>query len=262
MMTIRIIFYLQFVAAFSYGWTDEETFYPYQSWQSVAFSNGPLLSWNSREGQARLKNSEHSNSFSALALHFHREIKPGYSGIASAVIVLNALPTKKIPFQKRVAPLLFTQDAFLNERTERVKSRSSFELPPQKTESPSNGLSLIEFQGLVLSHGTRIEVIHVSELKNDTGLEHFRNTLKKNLLSENKFIVVCFQPKLLGIRNRIPQHHFSPVGAYHKGTDSILIMDVSNDLSPWYWVPAQELFRAMKTGDTQNRGGGYAIIGY
>jgi hypothetical protein len=43
--------------------------------------------------------------------------------------------------------------------------------------------------------------------------------------------------------------HWSPLAAYHAGSDRFLVLDVARVRYPPYWVRADDLFRAMATHD-------------
>ena len=98
-----------------------------------------IVSWNSQQGQQRLLRSKHKNDYFQLAHHFQPQANPLYCGIASSVIVLNALRLKKnsVPSQSliemdkpqvlgggRLAYPSYSQLTFLNEKTDVVKLRS------------------------------------------------------------------------------------------------------------------------------------------
>ncbi len=43
--------------------------------------------------------------------------------------------------------------------------------------------------------------------------------------------------------------HWSPLAAYHEGTDRFLVLDVARFRYPPYWATAADLFKAMNTTD-------------
>jgi glutathione gamma-glutamylcysteinyltransferase len=81
-----------------------------------------------------------------------------------------------------------------------------------------------------------------------TPLEKFRSYLDKSCRSDKaeSFIIANFDRQVLG---QTGSGHFSPIGGYNREHDLALIMDVARFKYPPWWVPVEELWRAMSVGD-------------
>jgi len=102
-----------------------------------------LVDWNTEEGKSRLARAEYKTDFFQLAHNYQPQANPLYCGIASSVIVLNALRLDRnaVPSQKslevvapeslgggRLSYPAYSQLTLLGERTEPVKPRAVIEL--------------------------------------------------------------------------------------------------------------------------------------
>ena len=84
-------------------------------------------------------------------------------------------------------------------------------------------------------------------------LDDFRQDCR-SVLSDtsdrNPLLVVSFSRQALG---QTGDGHFSPVAAYNDKTDEVLVLDVARFKYAPYWVPVEELYRAMQDVDTVSR---------
>jgi hypothetical protein len=79
-----------------------------------------------------------------------------------------------------------------------------------------------------------------------------RRELLANLSKPGDFVLVNYARAALG---QPGGGHISPIAAYDKKSDSVLVLDVNPNRAPWVWVPVDALIAAMRTKDTQeNRG--------
>lgn len=231
-----------------------------------------LVAWDSPTGRDRLMRSEYKNDYFQLAHNFQPQANPLYCGIASSVIVLNSmrLPTGRVPNQKAIEVKVpevigggyldypsYSQLTFLGEKTESVKARVKIELKNQNDpkEKLDPGLRLQNLHDVLEAYGARIQ-LHYADRKPDEGIEVFRSTLKKVLSDSTDFVIVNFHGKTMGAPS---DGHISPVAAYDEKSDSVLLLDVAGYLNPWYWTPAEYLYRAMHTKDGDNYRG-YVVI--
>ncbi len=221
-----------------------------------------LVRWNSAEGIIYLQRSKYKESFFLLANHFQPQINPLYCGIATTVILLNAmrLPKASAPSQKALEvhkPIAmgggiihfpsYSQLTLLNHETDRIKPRSIINLEnitEVNTTDPNAfdpGLTLDELMKILEFYQTQVKINYADkELKE--GLAVFREDIKLTLSSVDRLIAVNFLGSQLGTTTG---GHISPLGAYDEETDSVLILDVAGYKNPWYWVPIEHLYGAM-----------------
>lgn len=231
-----------------------------------------LVNWNSTEGRARLARSGHSQDFYQLAHHYQPQANPLYCGIASSVIVLNALRAGRaaIPSQPAVevripsawgggaiAYPLYSQATFLDVRTEPVKRRAVIEFREAGADGrPDPGLSLQQLRGVLEAYGTRVTAQH-ADAPEAVGVSAFRQQVRQILGESEQFLIVNYDSSRIG---QAGGGHISPLAAYDDDSDSVLILDVSGHLNPWLWVPLRDLYLAMHTRDGE-RYRGYLIVG-
>lgn len=235
------------------------------------------IPWHEREGRKRLFESRYNKHFFELAHRFQPQIKPTYCGVASAVMVLNALRIKTgLRIDSGLEVLVptshgggampynsYSQLTFLNEETDVIKRREWIEGITVECETTGDvvfepGLNLEQLGAklklYLLSVQTRHAEPETHPMKNPVG--RFRQDLMAYLNDANTFIIVNYYGKAIGKR---VGGHFSPVAAYHEETDSVLVMDVAGHKHPWFWVPLKELYHAMTTKDGKEMRG-YMLV--
>lgn len=225
-----------------------------------------LVAWNSQEGLRRLTRTQYKEDFHQLAHTYQPQINPLYCGIASSVIILNALrlapglvPSQK-PLEVNIPKVLgggtipfreYSQLTFLNKDTDKVKPRAIIDLENITQENTkdvskfSPGLKLAELKGVLEVYDL---VVEMSYADNDPkeGSAAFREDVKSILNQPKHFLVVNFVGKLIGAPTG---GHISPVVAYDEQSDSVLLLDVAGHKNPWYWVPVEHLYQSMHTKD-------------
>jgi hypothetical protein len=232
---------------------------------------GVLVNWNSGEGRARLARADYKEDFYQLAHHYQAQVNGLYCGIASSVMVLNALRTGRlsIPSQKAmevqipsawggqaIAYPLYAQPSFLDEKTEKVKPRSVIEFREAAANGkPDPGLTLQQLRGVLEAHGARA-VAHHADMPEAEGVAAFRQYLKQMLGEGERFVIVNYDSRRIG---QMGGGHISPLAAYDGASDSALVLDVSGHLNPWLWVPVRDLYLAMHTRDGETYRG-YVIV--
>ncbi|MGF1486002.1 MAG: phytochelatin synthase family protein [Prochloraceae cyanobacterium] len=193
-----------------------------------------LIELNSVEGEILLKQSQAREDYIPLSMHFVTQKNPAYCGVASIVMVMNAMsiPAPATPGFRNYR--FFNQDnLFLNPRTETVITAETV---------ARMGMTLEEIAGLLESYPVQTEVYHGSEVT----LDEFRDLIVKNLQQDDNFAIVNY------LRREIGQErggHISPIAAYDRRTDRFLILDVSRYKYPPVWVKAEELWQATNTLD-------------
>ena len=235
-----------------------------------------LISWNSEEGKKRFFRSKYNNDFFQLAHHYQPQANPLYCGIASSVIVLNSIraASGKIPVQPQfsvkkpevlggdVVPYnLYTQATFLNDVTDKVKSRNIIQLKNisnSGNDSPKQfdpGLKLAELKGVLESYQLAVEP-YPAAAEVGPGVKKFRDNIKQTLSESKKFMLINYKSDMVG---QLGSGHISPLGAYDEQSDSVLVLDVAGYQNPWIWVPLRDLYASMHTRDG-DKYRGYLIV--
>ena len=231
-----------------------------------------LIRWDTEEGQTRLARSSYKNDFFQLADNFQPQANPLYCGIASSVIVLNAmrLNRNEVPSQRSLEVVVpssmgggrlqyreYSQMTLLDERTEPVKARVVIELKNAGDGAGKiqPGLTLAQLKGILEAYHARV-VLHYVDTDSEDAIRSFRKDLKAVLTDSERFLVVNFKGKALGTST---DGHISPVAAYDEQSDSVLVLDVAGHRNPWYWAPAADLYGAMHTLDGEHYRG-YLVI--
>ncbi len=205
-----------------------------------------LINFNSSQGEIFLVESQARQDYIPLSLQFETQDNLAFCGVASIVMVLNALSIPAPTATEWVRYNRFTQDNFFdNPNTENVISKETVS---------RQGMTLQELGGLLESYPLDVEVYHGGEVS----LEEFRQRIVNNLQQENNFVLVNY------LRSSIGQQrggHISPIAAYHEESDRFLILDVSRYKYPPVWVKAEELWNATNTVDsTSEKTRGFVLI--
>jgi len=219
-------------------------------WVLMAAPGPALVPLASEEGMARLARSTARVDFAHLANEFESQENKAFCGVASAVVVLNALRARDERFPKPEDSRRFTQADFFTPETDAVKRKDEILGSPRAPGSrPSGGLQLRQLAKLLVAHGLSVEVRVADE---GLAAATIRSELLKNLATEGDYVIVNY---LRGGVGQLGGGHISPLGAYDQASDSVLVLDVNPNAQPWSWVPLGALIEAMKTKDAvENRG--------
>ena len=195
-----------------------------------------LVPLNSIEGEQLLMTSVARQDYLPLSVHFVTQKNQAYCGVASIVMVLNALsiPAPKAPELGNFR--VFTQDNVFNEQM--FKVRKPFVIS-------FLGMTLKQLGQLLESHPVKAEVHYASDMT----LDKFRFMAVKNLQESDNFVLVNYLRKSIGQQR---WGHISPIAAYNHQTDRFLILDVSRYKYPPVWVKASELWQAMAIRDAES----------
>ncbi|MEI8257947.1 MAG: phytochelatin synthase family protein [Deltaproteobacteria bacterium] len=204
-----------------------------------------LTALDAPEGRRLLVTSDANADFFRLANHWVSQQHGAYCGVASAVMVLNAMQLAA-PAVPAWAPYnTFTQDNVFDPATLRVLSPGSV---------TRGGMSIDQLGQLLASHGAGARVVHAS----DATLDMFRGQASENLAEPGNYVLVNYDRAGVGQET---MGHISPLGAYNAAADRFLIMDVARYKYPGVWVAAVDLWRAMRTTDpSTDRSRGYVLI--
>lgn len=205
-----------------------------------------LINLNSPEGERLLLSSKARADYWPLSIQFVTQENQAYCGVASMVMVLNALSTPA-PTDAKYAPhRVFTQENFFNqEQTRNV-------LSPKVVSH--QGMTLSQLGQLLSSYSVQVKVYHAA----DSSLTQFRQQVIANLQIPNNFVLVNYLRKAIGQERG---GHISPIAAYDRCSDRFLILDVSRYKYPPVWVKAVELWQAMVTTDSDSgQTRGYVLV--
>lgn len=183
-----------------------------------------LLAVTSEDGQGLLDAADYTADYPSLYESWEPQELVSYCGVASGVIVLNALGESANQFN------------FFDDRTDAVRSRMQVTF---------GGMSLPELAGLLQARGLEARSVHGDEVT----VEEFREVVRANLSTESDYLLVNYQRQGLG-QGRVG--HISPVGAYNSASDAVLIMDTADYKYPHTWVSLPDLYEAMQEKDSSS----------
>lgn len=205
---------------------------------TVAFATLPiqknLIVFDSKEGKVLLKRSS-NNAFWKLISYFTTEDGLTFCGIASGVMVLNALNIPPPSTPAHAPYRIFEQDNFFTDSVLKIVTPSEINM---------QGMSLEQLGKSIKTFGIKTKIIHGGNLsKND-----FRKELISVINSDNQYIIINFHRKYL---NEKGGGHFSPLAAYDEKTDRFLLLDVARYKYPSVWVKTDDLFRAIHLNEKE-----------
>jgi hypothetical protein len=205
-----------------------------------------LIALDSAEGQALLFNATARAAYFPLAAQFTTQRSTAFCGVASAVMVLNAMPIAA-PVAPEYAPFrAFTQDNVFGPQS-----------PVTAEHVAKGGLTLEHLEALLRANGADVDSWHTNDPSPGT-LDLFRARASASLSTPGHHVLVDFDRSELG---QDLGAHWSPLAAYDAKSDRFLVLDVARFRYPPYWATAADLFRAMSTFDRdagQQRG--YLLI--
>jgi len=205
-----------------------------------------LTDLDSEQGEKFFFESGALQAYFPIAENFVTQKTQAYCGVASIVMVLNALHAPA-PLSAEYQPYhTFTQDNVLDEHTDAILPREVL---------AKQGMTLDQIGGLLALHPVSIEVHHAA----DGGLDAFRTSARDYLAASDRFVIVNYLRKAIGQQTG---GHISPLAAYDAKADRFLILDVARYKYPPVWVKTSDLFDAMNTTDASNdnKTRGYVLI--
>jgi hypothetical protein len=206
-----------------------------------------LVSLTSDTGEKLLLESQARQAYWNLSIQFVTQKTQSYCGVASIVMVLNALGSPA-PTTPEYAPYhVFTQDDFFNAETEKVRPQSLI---------ARRGMTVDQIGGLLAAYAVEASVHHAA----DTDVATFRQQAMRYLSAKDHYVIVNYLRRSLGQERG---GHISPLAAYDSQTDRFLILDVARYKYPPVWVSTSDLFAAMNTpdADNDNKSRGFVLVG-
>jgi Phytochelatin synthase len=195
-----------------------------------------LTGFSTHDGEVDFADSAAREAFFPLASNFVTQKTQSYCGVASIVMVLNALgvPAPAVPEYEPYRT--FTQDNVLDQRTDAVLPRETL---------AKQGMTLDQIGGILATEPVKAEVHHAS----DSSVDEFRKLAGAYLGAPGHFVIVNYLRKALGEQIG---GHISPLAAYDAKADRFLILDVARYKYPPVWVKTADIFAAMNTPDAAN----------
>ncbi len=195
-----------------------------------------LAGFSTHDGEAYFAESDAREAYFPLASNFLTQKTQAYCGVASIVMVLNALGVPAPPVPEYAPYRTFTQDNVLTPETDAILPRDVL---------PRQGMTLDQIGGILATQPIKAEVHHAS----DSSVDEFRKLASAYLGEPGHFVIVNYLRKAIGQQ---PGGHISPLAAYDAKADRFLILDVARYKYPPVWVKTTDIFAAMNTPDPSN----------
>jgi hypothetical protein len=205
-----------------------------------------LIGAASDAGEAILVDADAREAYFPLVNSFVTQQNQAFCGVASTVMILNALeiPAPAVPAFDPYRT--FTQDNVLTAETEKI-------IPLELIKK--QGITVDQLAGLIGTYPVNVTLTHAAE----SSVEKFRTDARQALATPGHFVIVNYLRKAI---NQERGGHISPLAAFDVETDRFLILDVARYKYPPVWVKAADLFAAMNTtdSDNDNKTRGYIVI--
>lgn len=168
-----------------------------------------------------------AQGFFPLIEMLHTQQEPAYCGLATLVTVLNACSVD--PRRAWRGPWRFYSEELLD-------------CCVPLDEVREKGIGLNAFACLARCNG--LEAI----VRREVSLDEFREAIERaSRSSANEHVALSYSRATLG---QTGDGHFSPVGAYHRGRDLVLILDVARFKYRPHWAPLALIWAATNTVDS------------
>jgi hypothetical protein len=195
-----------------------------------------LTGFSTRNGEAYFAESDAREAYFPLASNFLTQKTQAYCGVASIVMVLNALGVPAPPVPEYAPYRTFTQDNLLTQETDAILPRETL---------ARQGMTLDQIGGILATEPVKAEVHHASM----SSVDEFRKLASAYLGEPGHFVIVNYLRKAIGEQTG---GHISPLAAYDAKADRFLILDVARYKYPPVWVKTTDIFDAMNTPDPSN----------
>jgi len=171
-------------------------------------------------------------SYFFLAEQFRTQDEPTFCGLTTLAMVLNSLHIDPMRTWKGAWRWFNEQNLACCTGPERVRAE---------------GLSFDMFRSLAACNGAEVQACRAPNMAEAGEAAAFAAAFREaarsiSQSSERQCLVVCYSREFLG---QSGAGHFSPVGGYHEGSDSVLVMDVARFKYPPHWVPLEDLAKSM-----------------
>ncbi|KAJ2819217.1 hypothetical protein IWW50_005534 [Coemansia erecta] len=200
-----------------------------------------LVSFTSADGRKLFKeslNEGYAEGYFNLAGNFTVQSEPAYCGPSSLAMVLNALEVDPGRTWKGIWRW------YSDELLESCRTESDLK---------ANGITYDQFLCLASSHA------HVITKRGATASrEEFLRDIKYVTQRDDVFMVLSFARAVLG---QTGDGHFSPIGAYHPGSNRALVLDSARYKYPSWFCDVDKLYDSLQPVDPEtNLPRGYFLI--
>ena len=210
----------------------------------------------SAQGQTYLDTLQTNKTpFLTLSRYFVTQQNLAYCGVASSVMVLNALitdPNQRPKESRHKSYRYFTQDNIFSFASKQLEQNQV-----DQDRIQHHGMTLSTLANMIRSYNLNTQIHYASEVS----VDQFRYALNQVFLRSqagSHYILVNYGRKALGQKGG---GHISPLGAYDPIHDAVLIMDVSRYKYAPVWVSVSRLYDAMNTHDSDSdRTRGYCVV--
>ena len=182
-------------------------------------------------------NDKDTLEFWPLSARFVSEVRQTFCGVASSVMVLNALGITP-PVEPEWYPNQYwTQD--------NIFTAAALKVIPSLLQIEGGGLTLDQVATLLKVSGAKVDTVFAS----DTTVAAFRAMALDAMHKANVFIIVNVLRARLGQGGVDGGGHFSPLGAYNAEADRFLLLDVARYKYLPSWITSAQLLDAMQPMD-------------
>jgi hypothetical protein len=204
--------------------------FPLTSWAND-IKPANIIMLDSKEGTELYKKNINANNIK-LFQNYVTQDTTQFCGIASSVIVLNALGVERL-VDSRFYPNKYTTQNNIWQKTSDIVSMKKVN---------RQGITLEELESILASFsGLKTQILHADKIN----FIDFQNKLKE--MQDNKgFIIAQFRMEYLYDKKG---GHFSPIAAYDQETGYILVLDVQRYYTAPFWVKDEIMWQAMNTYD-------------
>ena len=174
------------------------------------------------------------SEFWPLSARFVSEVRQTFCGVASSVMVLNALGIAS-PVEPEWYPNQYWTQG-------NIFTAAALKVVPSLLKIEGRGLTLDQMATLLRVSGAKVEAVFAS----DTTLDAFRAAALDAMRASDVFVIVNV------LRARLGQDgggHISPLAAYNAEADRFLMMDVARYKFLPSWITTRQLFDAMQPVD-------------
>jgi len=192
----------------------------------------------------------HAESYFPLSEQFVTQGEPAFCGLSTLVMILNALSIDP-NVRWKSGWRWFDEQLLMNGCCIDMKVIMDV------------GITMEQFKMIGRCNGVFMDNFHPfsegcsAELKKNS-INLFRSHVIKSVSSTSSFLVSSYARSALG---QTGDGHFSPIAAYHKTNDEVLILDVARFKYSPHWVKLAELYDAMtKIDQTTNLSRGWFLI--
>ena len=184
--------------------------------------------------------------YASLSQWLETQANLAYCGVASAVVALNSLG------QPAPAAAGYGSYHFWTQTNLFAAPASLAVARPEQVAR--QGMDLAQLQGLLSGQGVVAQRYHGDSLS----LVQFRELLRRSLADGGDRLLVNYHRAALGQEGG---GHISPLAAYDRRGDRVLILDVARYRYPPVWVGTAELWRAVRTLDpSSGRSRGLVVV--